>query len=532
MVRFGSGPAVVDPLLIDAVVVVVLGVGVLHIQIGGSGQSAAVGGGSGDGTGVHQGNRGHLTLAGLGALPVGEVPGGVTDGELAVGGGVARAEAGTAEAFPQDRACGDQVVGTAVAHQLGQGGHGAGVDAEGEGAVAAAAAPQDIGGGADIVKGTARAAGDLALLHPDSAVVELGDDVHLGALDLLVGVLLNQVQDVFGVLLKLVDGVGIGGVHGHGNGGLNGGEVNVHAAVVVSNVRGLDLFVSLGTAVDGEVAPGLLVGDPDGGPAGGLGGHNVNGVPELHRKILDAGANELHDLVFHIAVLVHSAADAQGYVVGADAGLRRAGQVNGNDAGAGEVISPSHQLLGQFAAALADGHGAQSAVAGVGIGAKDHSAAARHGLPVVGMDVCHVGGHIDAAVLVGSGQGELVVVLVDGAAYGAEGIVAVGQHIGQGELGHAGGPGGLDNAHIGDVVGSHGVKLQLQVVHIPAVVVGLQNAVGHGAPGSLFPGDGLAGSGRDLRGIGNDVLAVYEVNTGIIQVDHLGFILSFLLTSS
>ena len=52
-----------------------------------------------------------------------------------------------------------------------------------------------------------------------------------------------------------------------------------------------------------------------------------------------------------------------------------------------------------------------------------------------------VGGDVDAAVLLGGGQAEDVVVLVDGAAHGAEAVVTVGQHIGHGELLQAAGPG-------------------------------------------------------------------------------------------
>ena len=142
------------------------------------------------------------------------------------------------------------------------------------------------------------------------------------------------------------------------------------------------------------------------------------------------------------------------------------------------------------------------------------------------MDVGKVRGHVDAAVPVGCGQGELVVVLIDGAAHGAEGVVAVGQHIGQGELGHAGGPGGLDDAHIGDVVGGHGVEFQPEVVHVGALVVAFQNAIGHGALlGCLFR-NLLAGLGGNLGGVSDQVSAVYQVNAGIVQTNHWEIFLS------
>ena len=93
-----------------------------------------------------------------------------------------------------------------------------------------------------------------------------------------------------------------------------------------------------------------------------------------------------------------------------------------------------------------------------------------------------------AAVLLGGGQTEHVVVLVDGAAYGAEAVVAVGEDVGQGELLEAAGPGGLDDAHVGDVVRGHGVELDLQIGHVAAGVVAFQDAVGHGALLSLRRG--------------------------------------------
>ena len=86
------------------------------------------------------------------------------------------------------------------------------------------------------------------------------------------------------------------------------------------------------------------------------------------------------------------------------------------------------------------------------IRAQDHRAAGRHLLTRVGMDDALVGGHIDAAVFLGRGQAEDMIVLVDRAADGAEAVMAVGQRVGDGKFPHAAGPGLLDDADIGDVV--------------------------------------------------------------------------------
>ena len=107
-------------------------------------------------------------------------------------------------------------------------------------------------------------------------------------------------------------------------------------------------------------------------------------------------------------------------------------------------------------------------------------------LPHIGVDDRLMGGDELAAVLLRRGQAEHMVVLVDGAAHGAQAVVAVGQHIGQGKLLQAAGPGGLDDAHIGDVMGGHGVELDLQPVHVLGGVVAFQDAVGDGLPFSAF----------------------------------------------
>ena len=66
----------------------------------------------------------------------------------------------------------------------------------------------------------------------------------------------------------------------------------------------------------------------------------------------------------------------------------------------------------------------------MGIGAQDHGAALRHLLSCIGVDDGLVGRHVDTAVLLGGGEAEHVVILVDSAAHRAQGVVAVGQHVG------------------------------------------------------------------------------------------------------
>ena len=165
----------------------------------------------------------------------------------------------------------------------------------------------------------------------------------------------------------------------------------------------------------------------------------------------------------------------------ADARVGRAGEVDRDDLRAGHVIGAADELLGELPAALAHGHRAERAVPRVAVRPQDHAAAARHLFAVIAVDDGQVGGHIDAAVLLRRGKREFVVVLVDRAADGAQAVVAIGEHIGHREGGHAARTGGLDDAHIGDVVRGQAVKAQAQVRHVAALVVRRQNAIGHRA---------------------------------------------------
>ena len=125
------------------------------------------------------------------------------------------------------------------------------------------------------------------------------------------------------------------------------------------------------------------------------------------------------------------------------------------------------------------------------------------------MDDRLVGGHIVAAVLHRRRQTEGVVVGIDGAAHGAQTVVTVGEHIGHRELLQTAGLGGLDDAHIGDVVGDETVEGQVQQAVAAVPVMGAEDAVGHG----LVP-RGLAAGGSRMHG------AVLPDHAAVVQLYH------------
>ena len=243
-------------------------------------------------------------------------------------------------------------------------------------------------------------------------------------------------------------------------------------------------LIILRPAVGLEEALRHLIRLPNGGEAGGLSGHHVNAVAVVNGQIFDARAAELQHAVVHKSRLKGGLHQGDGHIVGAHALFGLSGEIHQHHLGHGYIPGVPQELLGKLRAALTYSHGAQGAVAGVGVGAQDHLAAPGQLLPGVGVDDALVGGHIDAAILFGGGQAEHMVIFVDGATHGAQAVVAVGQGIGEGKFLHTRGLRLLDDAHIGDVVRHHGVKAHLQPLRITANIVGLQDLPGHG----VFPG--------------------------------------------
>ena len=315
-------------------------------------------------------------------------------------------------------------------------------------------------------------AGGVDLAHKIQRTFTAGDLVRR-ALDLR--------QDVARVGVELVDGVDVTGVEGQGDHGTDLGEVHAHAAVVVGDVCRIKLAVIVRASVVGKVATRVIVRTPNGGEAGGLRGHDVHAVADVRGHGRDAGAHKLHHLVLDVAAREDGSDDGERHVLRANKGLAGTLKVDGDNIRGGNVVGLTQQLLYQLAAALANRHGAQGAVARVGVRSKDHLAAAGHHLAHVLVDNGHVRGYVDAAVVLCGGETKEVVVLVDGAADGAQGVMAGGEHVGHGELLKTARLGGLDNAHVGDVMAGEAVEGDLEARLVPGGVVGLHDAVGDGA---------------------------------------------------
>ena len=330
-------------------------------------------------------------------------------------------------------------------------------------------------------------------------------------------------QDILEVGVELLDGVGVRGVERQRDHGAHRGEVDAHTPIVVGDGSGIELAVVRLASVLGKIGARILVRAPNGGEARRLGGHDIHAVAVIGRHARHAGADELHDRVLHIAAIEHRADDCQRDVLWANAGRGSTLQIHCHHAGIGHVVGVAQQLLDQLAAALADGHRAQGAIAGVGVGAEDHLAAAGLHLAHVLVNDGDVRRDKDAAVLLCGGQAKDMIVLVDGTAHGAQGVVAVGEHVGYGELGHSRGLGRLDHAHIGDVMAGERIEAQAQATHVSARVVLSKDPIGDGPLADRIRVGELEGvlhsPGHAL--LGDDRLPIHEINATVIQLHRL-----------
>ena len=101
-----------------------------------------------------------------------------------------------------------------------------------------------------------------------------------------------------------------------------------------------------------------------------------------------------------------------------------------------------------------------------------------------------------------------MVVLVDGAAHGAETVVTVGENVRHREIPQAAGLGGLNDTHIGDVVGDETIEGQVKLTLPRPPVVTAEDLIGHG----LIP---AAAGGGDRYGY-----AALQHDAAAVQLDH------------
>ena len=389
--------------------------------------------------------------------------------------------------------------------------------------------PQDVGGITDIFISAAGTARDDTLIHIEFSVTDLirQFEFHISR-ELLSSLLFHIMKDVLQVGIQLLDGVNVAGVERHGDHRADLGQIYIYHSIVVSHLPRLQLLIGLRAVVGLIPFPCLLICCPDGGKTCGFRGHDINADPVIAGQLCHARSYKFHHLILHISVGKCCSDQSQGHILRTYALCRLAVQIDGDHAGALHIVGSSQQLLCQLAAAFTDGHGTQRTVTCMAVGSEDHGAAFRQLLPGILMNDCLMRRYIDPAVFLCSRKTEHVVILIDGTAYRAKGVVAVGKHVGDGELLKSRCPCCLDDTDKCDVVGGHLVKLNLQILHILCSVVLLQNAVSHcGLQSILFTDLKARCLCRSLR---DQLLSVDQIRPCFIELNHSSSFLLYLLS--
>ena len=455
-------------------------------------QSSAVSYGRRNGAGIHEADRSHLSLSRLAALAVRIVPGHMPDAELVVGRGVGDTEAGAADTGPEGNTGECQLRSHALLHQILHDGKRGRVHMQIQcGAVdgqhLAVFILQNVCNGHNVLEHAAGTAGNQGLIRieiPAPEVLHDAEGLAVFALD-LIALRFDIPENIFCICEEGADGHGVTRMEGQCNHGFYRAHIHLDEAVIVGTAFRHHPGVIRGSAVRLKIGLRLFVGAPDRGEGSGFRHHDVDAHTEFHAETGDAVPHKFQNLVFVEAVREGFGNDGQRHIHGAHAGTGASAELHSEDRRQGNVIGMAHQLLHQLAAAFADAHGAQCTVAGMGVRAQDHFSGTRHHFPHVLVEHTAIGGQENAAVALGIGEAEGMVILQDGAAHCAEGIVAVGEHIGNGEFLQSGGPGGLENVHIVVVRGHHGVEAQLEILGIAGMIVLLQDLICHGPSAAL-----------------------------------------------
>ena len=174
-----------------------------------------------------------MPLAGLGAFAVRKVTRGVAKGKTVVGRHVACAEARTAERRLDDRAGFQQSFRKAAAREGKADGNAGRVDRKIEIAVSGAFSGKNRRSFADVVKQSAAASGDNALIGINFAVAYFGNKVEFDFAEFFGSRLFHIGKNIGCVFSEFVNGVGVGRVERQGDHRFDFVKFNGDQAVVV-----------------------------------------------------------------------------------------------------------------------------------------------------------------------------------------------------------------------------------------------------------------------------------------------------------
>ncbi len=406
----------------------------------------------------------------------------MANGETAVGWHIPCAKTGSAEAAANGCARLGQVCQLTMPRQIQEGRLAGRIYRQAKGHAADAFALQNFGCTHQVLPCAAGTAGNHRLINIELAVFQLlcQRSRRILQLKLLHRCRIHLSQQFCSIGLELANGIGIRGMEGQRNHWLHLIQGNLDQIIIPGSLCRIHLLICFTATQHVKTVLGCLICAPDRAEAGGFRGHNINTAAVIHGQIFYTRAKELQHCIFHRAGLKHRANQIQRHVLRANAGLGLTRQIDCDHLGISDIVSPVQQLLHQFRSTFAKGNCAKGTVAGVRVAAKNHLSAAGITLPHIGMNDSLMRRNKFAAIFLCRRQAKHMVVLIDRAADSAQGVMTVGQHIGQGKFLQSRSSCGLNNANISNVMARHGVDLKLERICVARYIVAGQNTIGHG----------------------------------------------------
>ena len=287
-------------------------------QVGSSvagGQHAAVGRRRRDGARVHQRDIGHLSVAGLAALAVGEVSRGVADGQAAVG-RARRPRRSTARRRRSARITPASIRSATRRFSIkchASCGWLAGIDGQRERARSRCVARRRMSVARhDILiqcrRSSPRSRPDRRRRSPSFDLIGRDSAWAHCRSSCLARFRLGLLQDIRACsAFNSRIGIGVGGMEGQRDHRLDQWtrSTSTSPSYAAPLLPAQAAQYSSGRRWVSYQPFTVLVGLPDRGQAGGFGRHDVDAVAEFHGEVGNAGANEFHDLVLDKAAVEH-----------------------------------------------------------------------------------------------------------------------------------------------------------------------------------------------------------------------------------
>ncbi|CDC63618.1 unknown [Clostridium sp. CAG:448] len=260
-------------------------------------------------------------------------------------------------------------------------------------------------------------------------------------------------------------------MEGKRNHGFNLIQMNADHAVVICPLVGKQAPVILRSSVGGQICACRVIRFPDRGKAPGFGRHHIHTAAKIHGQRGNAGTCKLQNTVAYKAGGKNRSDQCDRHIMRSDSRFRLAGQIDQCGFGCFDVVGAAQKLFDKLRSAFADSHGANGAVPRMRIGTENHFPTPRQHFTRKRMNHRLICRYINTAVFFCRRKSEYMIIFIDGSSDRTQGIVAIGQRIGNRKRRHTACPCRLDNTYIGNVMRYQCIKAQMQIFSLVCAIV-------------------------------------------------------------